>query len=118
MPDDKKARLDVIDDTIGFDETVISDVLALLFDPGGELKKREAEGHLVLTSRRLIFGTARHGILVDVARKEIDPPATIGYKWMMARLMVVTDQGTQYTFVVNKVAARDIAFAVNSSATA
>ena len=118
MPDDKKARLDVIDDTVGFDETVVFDVLALLFDPGGGLKKREAEGYLVLTSRRLIFGTVRHGILVDVARKEIAPPATIGYKWMMARLVIVTDQGTKHTFVVNKVAARDIAFAVNAPGTA
>ncbi len=118
MPDDKKARLDVIGDTLGFDETVIFDVLALLFDPGGGLKKREAEGYLVLTTRRLIFGTARHGILVDLARKEIAPPATIGYKWMMARLAIVTDQDAKHTFVVNKVAARDIALAVNRSTTA
>ncbi len=82
------------------------------------MKKREAEGYLVLTSRRLIFGTVRHGILVDVARKEIAPPATIGYKWMMARLVIVTDQGTKHTFVVNKDAARDIAFAVNGPGTA
>lgn len=79
MPDDKKARLGVIDDTIG---------------------------------------TVRHGILVDVARKEIAPPAAIGYRWMTARLVVVTDQGTKHTLVVNKVAARDILFAVNRSATA
>jgi hypothetical protein len=97
MTDDKKARLDIIDDTIGFDEVVICDVLALLFDPGGGLKKREAEGHLVLTSRRLIFATSRHGILVDVARKEIVPPASISYKWMMARLTVKADQGTEHT---------------------
>jgi hypothetical protein len=116
MSEEKKVRLDIIDDELGFDETVQVDTLALLFDPGGGLKKREAEGHLVLTNRRLIFGTARHGILVDVARKEIELPASVTYKWMMARLVIATDTGTRHTFVVNKSAARDIAFAANKTA--
>lgn len=88
MSDEKTVRLDIIDDQLEFDESVQVDTLALLFDPGGGLKKREAEGHLVLTNRRLIFGTAQHGILVDVARKEIGTPASITFKWMMARLAV------------------------------
>ena len=46
MSDEKKAHLDVIDDTLGFDENVTFDVLALLYDPGGGLKKTEAEGRL------------------------------------------------------------------------
>ena len=57
MAEGSRARLDVIDDSLRFDETVLFDVLALLFDPGGGLKKRKAEGYLVLTNRRLIFGT-------------------------------------------------------------
>jgi hypothetical protein len=113
MSADAKARLDSIDDIIGFDETVIVDVLALLFDPGGGLKRREAEGYLVLTSRRLIFATARHGILVDVARKEIVAPASVSHKWMMAHVVVECGAEDKHTFVVNKSAARDIALALN-----
>jgi hypothetical protein len=118
MAEERKARLDIIDDQLGFDENVQIDVLALLLDPGRGLKKREAEGHLVLTDRRLIFGTARHGILVDVTRKEIGAPASIIHKWMMARLEIETDTGARHTFVVNKTAARDLAFAVNNAAQA
>jgi hypothetical protein len=77
----RKARLDVIDDRLGSDETVIVEVLALLFDPGGGLKKREAEGWLVLTNRRLVVGTAKHGILIDLPMKEIKVPATIKDKF-------------------------------------
>lgn len=116
MSDESKARLDIIDDTLGVTEKVRIDARALLFDPGGGLKKREAEGHLVLTDRRLIFGTAQHGILVDVAKKEIGTPVSFTYKWMMARLVIETDTGTPHTFVVNKTAARDIANAVNKAA--
>jgi hypothetical protein len=36
--------MDVIDEILESDETVTTEVLALLFDPGGGLKKREAEG--------------------------------------------------------------------------
>ena len=118
MSDARKASLDVIDDSLGFDESVIIEVLALLFDPGGGLKKREAEGYLVLTNRRLIFGTAKHGILVDLAMKEIKAPVTFRFRYMMARLVVQADPGITHTFVVNKSAARDIAVAVNRPATA
>jgi hypothetical protein len=115
MPDGKRARLDIIDDAVGPNESVSFDVLALLFDPGGGLKKREAEGYLVLTSRRIIFATARHGLLIDLARKEIASPASVSYKWTTARLVVETDEGTKHTFVVNKSAARAIAFVINKS---
>ena len=118
MAEGSRARLDVIDDSLRFDETVLFDVLALLFDPGGGLKKREAEGYLVLTNRRLIFGTAKHGILVDLAMEEIKVPVTLRYQYMMARLVVQADPGITHTFVVNKSAARDIAVAVNRPATA
>jgi hypothetical protein len=118
MSDARKARLDVIDDSLGFDETVTIDVLALLFDPGGGMKKREAEGYLVLTDRRLIFGTAKHGILVDLPLKEIKVPVTLRYRYMMARLVVQADSGITHTFVINKSAARDMAFAVNRPPTA
>ena len=115
MSEESKARLDIIDETLGFDESVHVDIRALLFDPGGGLKKREAEGHLVLTDRRVLFGSVKHGILVDVARNEIRAPASVTDKWMMARLVIETDAGTRHTFVVNKKVARDIAFAVNEA---
>ena len=114
MSNNKNARLDIIDDTIGFDETVIFDVLALLFDPGAGLKKREAEGYLVLTSQRLIFATVWHGILVDLARTEIAAPASVTFRWMTAHLIVGADEGTKHTFVVNKHVVRDIALAINA----
>jgi len=116
MSDDRKARSDVIADVLGLDENVSFNVLALLFDPGGGLKKREAEGHLVLTDRRLIFGTAKHGILVDLATKELRVPASVTYKWIMAHLVVEADTRTKHTFVLNKGTARDIAGAINTGA--
>lgn len=117
MSEARKARLDEIDDHLGFDENVLLDVLALLFDPGNGLKKREAEGYLVLTNRRLIFGTARHGILIDVPTKEIEVPVTITYKFMMARLMVKAGGGSEHTLVANKIAAQQAALAINEAAT-
>jgi hypothetical protein len=109
----RKARLDVIDDRLGSDETVIVEVLALLFDPGGGLKKREAEGWLVLTNRRLVVGTAKHGILIDLPMKEIKVPATIKDKFMMTRVLVKADNGAEHTLVVNRSAAREIALVLN-----
>jgi hypothetical protein len=72
-----------------------------LFDPGQGLKKREAEGHIVLTDRRLIFGTSQHGIMVDLGRAEIRTPVTVRFRWMMARLGVEASAGDEHTFIVN-----------------
>jgi hypothetical protein len=113
MPDSRKARLNVIDDIVGSDEIVMVEVLALLFDPGKGLKKREAEGWLVLTDRRLIFGTASHGILTDLPMKEITGPVTITHKFMMERLLVKAENGAAHTFVVNRTAAHQVALAIN-----
>ncbi len=118
MSDEKKAHLDVIDDTLGFDENVTFDVLALLYDPGGGLKKTEAEGRLVLTDRRLIFGTAKHGVLVDLAIKDLRVPVSVTHKWMMAHLFVETDTRTKHTFVLTKSTARGIALAINKASSA
>jgi hypothetical protein len=116
MSDARKARLDVIDDSLGSDEIVMVEALALLFDPGGGLKKGEAEGWLVLTNRRLVFGTAKHGILINLPMKEITVPATITDKFMSARLLVKAENGSEHTFVFNRSAAREIALAVNEAA--
>lgn len=50
------------------------------------MNEREDEGHLALINRRLIFGPARHGILIDLPTKEIEVPVTIAHKFTMARL--------------------------------
>jgi hypothetical protein len=115
MSDSRKARLNVIDDILESDETVTAEVLALLFDHGGGLKKREAEGWLVLTNRRLVFGTAKHGILIDLPMKEIMVPATIKDKFMSTCLLVKGENGAGHTFVVNRSAAREIARSVNDA---
>ncbi len=114
--DVRRARLDVIHDIVGSDETIVVEVLALLFDPGGGLKKREAEGWLVLTDRRLVFGTARHGVLIELPTTQIAVPVTVTYKFTMARLVVKADSGAEHTFVVNRSAARELALAINESA--
>ena len=116
MTEERRTRLNIIDDTLGLDEEVHFDVLALLFDPGNGLKKREAEGTLVLTDRRLVFGTSQHGILVDVPGGEIRTPVLVTNKYMMARLIIETD--ARHVFVLNKNAARDIAVALNKAASA
>ena len=116
MPDARRARLDVIHDHLGSDETIMVEVLALLYDPGGGLKKREAEGWLVLSSQRLVFGTARHGILVDLPMAEVIVPATITEKFMRTHLLVMAGDGAEHTFVVNRSGARDIARILNEAA--
>ncbi len=116
MSDAKKAKLDVIDDVLESDETVTVEVLALLFDPGGDLKKREAEGWLVLTNRRLIFGTAAHGILIDLPMEEIRVPITVTDKFMSTRLLVKPDNGPEHTVVLNRSSAREIARTLNEAA--
>ena len=69
---------------------MLFDVLALLLDPGGNLKKREDKGYLVVTDRGLIFGTARHSILIELARFEIKVPTTVKNKFLMAELSIKT----------------------------
>jgi hypothetical protein len=108
--------LDLIDETLDSDERVHTDVRALLFDPGQGLKMREAEGHLVLTDRRLIFGPSQHGIMVDLGRNEIRTPVTVRFGWMRARLGVEASAGDKYTFVVNKSAAHGMALILNKAA--
>jgi hypothetical protein len=117
MSEARTARLDVIDDSLEIDENVLLDVLVLLFDPSHGMNKREAEGHLILTNRRLIFGTAGHGILVDLPTREIEVPVTISHRFMMARLLVEAEGGVEHTFVVNKGAARQAALSINEAAT-
>ena len=80
------------------------------------MKPREAEGYLVLSDRRLVFGTAKHGILVDAARGEIALPARAQYRIAMAHLVVQLEDGTTHTLVLNKGAARGIADAINKAA--
>ena len=115
MSKPRKARLDVIDDILGSNETVTVEVLALFLDPGGGLKKREAEGWLVLTNRRLVFATATHGVLLDLPIEQIEIPPTIMDKFMSARLVVDAEGGATHTFVVNRNAARDIALALSEA---
>ena len=112
MSNARKARLDVIDDILESDETVTVEVLALLFDPGGGLKKREAEGWLVLSNRRLVFATTKHGILIDLPIKEIRVPVTVTDRFMSARLLVKVEDASEHTFMVNRTAAREIAVAL------
>lgn len=57
MPRGKRARLDIINDRLQPGEEILLDVLALLLDPRGGLKPREAEGYVALSDRRLIFAT-------------------------------------------------------------
>lgn len=116
MSEQSKVRLGIIDEMLGSDERVRIDVLALLLEPGGGLGKREAEGHLVLTDRRAIFGTSQHGILVNLNRVEMRKPVSVRHRWMMAHLTVKTEAGSEHTFVVNKRAAREFALTVNRTA--
>ena len=116
MPEPKPARLGTISDRLEPDEEVLFDVLALLLDPGDGLKPREAEGYLVLTDRKLVFGTAKHGILVDAAIETITPPARVQYRITMAHLVLRLDDGAIHTLVLNKSAARGIADTINKAA--
>ena len=61
MPGGSVARLDIISDTLESDEEIELDVRALLLHPGSGLKKREAEGFLILTDRRLLSPPADTG---------------------------------------------------------
>lgn len=116
MAEPRAARLGIVSDHLEPDEEVLFDVLALLLDPGGGLKPREAEGYVVLTDRRLIFGTAKHGILVDAARGQIAYPARAQYRLTMAHLVIRLKDGAIHTLVLNKGAARCIADAINKAA--
>ncbi|MGB7051903.1 MAG: hypothetical protein WBG41_10060 [Acidimicrobiales bacterium] len=108
-----QARFGIINDHLEPGEEVLDDVLALLLDPGRGLKAWEAEGYLVLSDRRLIFGTPEHGILVDVRRREINAPVRVRHRFLMAHLLVSLKDGTVLRLVVNKSSARAIADAIN-----
>lgn len=116
MPQGRQARLGIINGLLQPDEEILFDVLALLLDPGGGLKPREAEGHLVLSDRRLVFGTAKHGILVDLMVEQIEVPVTVQSRFMMAHMTVTDVYETIRTFVVNKRSARALAVAINRAA--
>ena len=116
MPDSERVRLGIISNRLDPDEQVHFDVLALLLDPGGGLKPREAEGYPVITDRRLIFGTAKHGVLIDVARVQIAVPARVQHRRTMAHLVVRLEDGAIHTVVINKGSAREIADTINGAA--
>ena len=116
MPQWRQARLGIINDRLQPDEEILFDVLALLLDPGGELKPREAEGHLVLSDRRLAFGTAKHGILVDLMVEQIKVPVKVRNRLMMAHLTMSDVYETVRTFVVNKRSAQALASGLNRAA--
>jgi hypothetical protein len=114
---DKKAQLELIDDLLGTDETVLFDTRALLVDPGHGLKKREAEGYLVLTNQRAIFATVKHGVLIDLPKHEIKAPVTIRHKYLMSHLDLVTRSGECHSLVLKRVAASKIAQSMNEATT-
>ncbi len=116
MPQWRRARLGIINDRLQPDEEILFDVLALLLDPGDGLKPREAEGDLVLTDRRLVFGTAKHGILVDLMVDQIKAPVIVRHRFMMPHLTMSDLDETVRTFVVNKRSAQALAGAINRAA--
>jgi hypothetical protein len=114
MDEGQQARFGMIKDRLKPGEEILYDVLALLLDPGGGLKAWEAEGYLVLSDRRLIFGTPEHGILVDVRTRQIKAPVRVRNRVLMAHLLVPLEDGTIHRLVVNKRSARAIADAINT----
>lgn len=108
-----RARFEMINDRLEPDEEILFDVLALLLDPGGGLKAREAEGHLLLSDRRLIFGTPEHGILVDVATSQIELPVRTESRLLMAHVLVSLKDGSSHRLVINKRSARAMAGSIN-----
>jgi hypothetical protein len=113
MNGDKQARLGIINDHLQPGEEILYDVLALLLDPGGGLKAWEAEGHLLLSDRRLIFGTPEHGILLNIRTRQIKVPVRVRNRILMAHLLVPLEDGTIHRLVVNRRSARAIADAIN-----
>jgi hypothetical protein len=113
MDGGKRARFGIINDHLEPGEEILYDVLALLLDPGGGLKAWEAEGYLVLSDRRLIFGTPEHGILVDVRTRQIKVPVRVRNRVLMAHLLVSLEGGTTLRLVVNRRSARAIADDIN-----
>ena len=93
------------------------DPRALLVDPGHGLKKREAEGYVVLTNYRAIFATVKHGVLMDLPRHEIKTPVTIRHKHLMSHLDLETRSGASHSLVLKRPAASGIAHSVNEATT-
>ena len=114
MPGGSVARLDIISDTLESDEEIQLDVRALLLHPGSGLKKREAEGFLILTDRRLLFATGRHGILVDVQISKVTS-IDLKHRITMTHLSLQTDS-TVYTFVLARSPALRTANVINARA--
>lgn len=114
VPGGSVARLEIISNTLESDEQIQLDVRALLLNPGSGLKKREAEGFLTLTSRRLMFATARHGILVDAPISKVTP-TNLKHRITMTHLSVQTDS-TVYTFVLARSPALRAVNVINANA--
>jgi hypothetical protein len=115
MTEKKRARLAVIADSIHADEEVQWDLLALWLEPGNEPKPRRAEGHFVLTDRRLIFATPQRGILVDLARVLIKKADLVKIRFTMAHLQIETEDERPLTFVADKRASKLMADAINKA---
>ena len=67
----------------------------------------------MLTDRRLVFGTAKHGILVDLMVDQIKAPVIVRHRFMMPHLTTSDLDETVRTFVVNKRSAQALAGAIN-----
>jgi hypothetical protein len=109
----RRTKLESVDAILRPDEKVLSEDRALFLNPGGGLRKREAEGYLVLTESRLIFGTVRHGILVDLAIAQIERPSTTAYRFTMSHLTVASVDELERIFVMTHRRAQAVSDAMN-----
>jgi hypothetical protein len=102
MLDEKAARLRLVAERVGPDEDYVWDVGAIWRENPTLVSRRDAEGFLVVTDRRLIYANHRVGVLVDLPFDRISSAQMTRRRITTAQLSVSDSEGKRMRFYTGK----------------
>jgi hypothetical protein len=111
MIEEKRARIAMVAPMLQPGEKDLWDVGAIWHENPDILGPRDGEGFLVLTDRRVLFGTPRLGVLLDLPLDAIEANMAKDRR-NMAILVLQVDGKNQMTFWTGKKSARKVVDAV------
>ena len=102
MFDDRRARLQIVASRLESGEEIQFDVLAMWRELGNQDEGGGCEGFLIMTDRRLLFGTYHLGVLVDLPVSGVRNAWVAPLKSKAAHLEVETRDHLVHAFWTGK----------------
>jgi hypothetical protein len=102
MLEEKRARVAMIAPKLLPDEEFLWDVGAIWRENPYLVSRKDAEGFLILTTRRVAYGNFRMGLILDIGLEHFANVEVTKPKRTMAHLSVTLDDGKQMRFYTGK----------------